>query len=127
MPIAPFDLTQKSYFQGAVNNLEAFGGTYSYEAICVALSMIEEQKQEYPDAKCMLFLLSDGKASGNYVLSDIQYAVQQSGVPIYTVGYTDSTDRDEMQAVSSINEATCIVADVDDVVYQIKSLFNAQL
>lgn len=127
VPIAPFDLTQKSYFQGAVNNLEAFGGTYSYEAICVALSMIEEQKQEYPDAKCMLFLLSDGKASGNYVLSDIQYAVQQSGVPIYTVGYTDSTDRDEMQAVSSINEATCIVADVDDVVYQIKSLFNAQL
>ena len=40
VPIAPFDLTQKSYFQGAVNNLEAFGGTYSYDAICFELYMI---------------------------------------------------------------------------------------
>lgn len=127
VPIAKFDLTQKSYFQGALNNLQAVGGTSSYEAICVGLKMIRDAKADNPNAKCMLFLLSDGHANGDFDLKDIEYAVTEEKVPIYTIGYTSDADAEELGKVSSINEATSISADTDDIVYQIKSLFNAQL
>ena len=127
VPIAPFDLNQKSYFQGAINGLVANGGTSSYEAICVGLKMIEDMRVDHPDAKCMLFLLSDGKANGDYSLHDIESAVKESSVPIYTIGYTSMADMNSLGMLSDINEAACISADSDDIVYKIKSLFNAQL
>ena len=127
VPIAPFDFNQKAYFQGAINGLTANGGTASYEAICVALDMIEKAKVDHPDAKCMIFLLTDGYANGAMSINSIKYAVVQSGVPIYTIGYTDQADMASLKEVSSINEAASINADSDDIIYQIKSLFNAQL
>jgi Ca-activated chloride channel family protein len=89
--------------------------------------MIEEARVDHPDAKCMIFLLSDGYANGDYKIKDIQYAVRQSNIPIYTIGYTSSADTDELGKLSNINEAASISADSDDIVYKIKSLFNAQL
>lgn len=127
VPIARFDMTQKAYFQGGVNRLSANGTTYSYEAIVVAMKMVEEAKAEHPDARCMIFLLSDGDANGNMRISTIQYAVQESKIPIYTIGYNSGANMNELRTLSSINEAASISADSDDIVYQIKSLFNAQL
>lgn len=127
VPIGKFDLTQKSYFQGAINNLNAMGGTHSYEAVCVGLSLIEQFRQDKPDAKCMLFLLSDGQAGGNYKINTIEQAVIDTSIPIYTIGYTSEADMKELQALSNINEAASIQADTDNIVYTIKSLFNAQL
>ena len=127
VPIAPFDFNQKAYFQGAINRLTANGGTHSYEAICVALNMIEKAKVDHPDAKCMIFLLTDGYANGTMSIDMIRYAVVQSGVPIYTIGYTEQADMSSLKEISNINEATSINADSDDIIYQIKSLFNAQL
>lgn len=127
VPIAPFDFNQEAYFQGAINNLTANGGTASYEAICVALDMIEKEKVNHPDAKCMIFLLTDGYANGTMSMNSIKYAVVQSEVPIYTIGYTDQADMNSLKELSGINEAASINADSDDIIYQIKSLFNAQL
>lgn len=127
LPIAPFDFTQKAYFQGAVNGLSASGGTASYEAICVALDMVQKAKESDSNAKCMIFLLSDGYANGHYSLKDITGAVQNSAIPVYTIGYTDSADMDSMKALSDICEAASINADADDIIYKIKSLFNSQL
>ena len=127
VPINQFDLTQKSYFQGAINNMNAGGGTYSYEAICVALQMAEKAQLEHPDSKCMIFLLSDGYANGKYSIDDINGAVAKSLIPIYTIGYTSEADMDSLKHLSAINEAASINADSEDIVYKIKSLFNAQL
>ena len=127
LPIAPFDFTQKAYFQGAVNGLSAGGGTSSYEAICVALGMVNKAKEAEPNAKCMIFLLSDGYANGKYYISDIRDAVEKASIPIYTIGYTDSADMNSMNALSNICEAASINADEDDIMYKIKSLFNSQL
>ena len=105
----------------------ANGGTYSYEAVCVGLSLIEEFRQDKPDAKCMLFLLSDGQAGGDYKISTIEQAVMDTNIPIYTIGYTSEADMNELRTLSNINEAASIQSDTDDIVYTIKSLFNAQL
>lgn len=127
VPIAQFDLNQRSYFQGAVNNLIASGGTASYDAVVVAVKMITEAKAQHPDAKCMLFLLSDGYANNGYSMDEITSALRTSGIPVYTIGYGDDADTDELARLSGINEAASINADSDDIIYKIKSLFNSQL
>ena len=127
VPIAQFDLNQRSYFQGAVNNLIASGGTASYDAVVVAVKMITEAKAQHPDAKCMLFLLSDGYANNGYSMDEITSALRTSGIPVYTIGYGDDADTVELARLSGINEAASINADSDDIIYKIKSLFNSQL
>lgn len=127
VPIAQFDLNQRSYFQGAVNNLIASGGTASYDAVVVAVKMITEAKAQHPDAKCMLFFLSDGYANNGYSMDEITSALRTSGIPVYTIGYGDDADTGELARLSGINEAASINADSDDIIYKIKSLFNSQL
>lgn len=127
VPIAQFDLNQRSYFQGAVNNLMASGGTASYDAVVVAMKMITEAKVQHPDAKCMLFLLSDGYVNYGYSMDEITAALRQSSIPVYTIGYGGDADADELSKLSGINEAASINADSDDIIYKIKSLFNSQL
>jgi Ca-activated chloride channel family protein len=127
VPIDKFDLNQKSYFQGAINNMTAGGGTSSYEAIVVAIDMVKKAKENNPDAKAMIFLLSDGAANGHYSLETIDEAVKEENIPIYTIGYGADADADELQALSNINEAASIKADSEDVIYKIKSLFNSSL
>ena len=43
------------------------------------------------------------------------------------IGQTSEADTKSLKELSDINEATIINADSDDIVYTIKSLFNAQL
>lgn len=127
LPIAQFDFTQRSYFQGAVDSIYANGGTASYDAILVAMQMIEQQKESHPDAKCMIILLSDGYANVGYSLDEIKGIITEHQTPIYTISYGDSADTDQLGKLSQINEAASINADSEDIVYKIKSLFNSQL
>jgi len=132
LPIAQFDLNQRAYFQGAINNLSAGGGTASYDALLVAIDMVtkykaEREKNGAGDAKYMIFLLSDGYQNEGYDLNKITECVHDSGIPVYTIGYGDDADQEELKSVSDINEAASINADSEDILYKIKSLFNSQL
>lgn len=127
LDIGQFTMDQRALFQGAVNRLDASGNTYTNEAIVVALDMIRAAKVQHPDAKCMLFVLSDGQANGSYSINTIRSAVETSEVPIYTIGYGGDADTRSLGQLSDINEAASIYADSDDIVYKIRSLFNAQL
>ena len=127
LPIAQLDLNQRSYFQGAIDGMKAQGGTSTYEALVVAAKMVQDAQKDHPDAKCMIILLSDGYANGNFTVSDIETPIKDSGIPIYTISYGSDADKDELQKVSNINEAASINADSDDITYKLKSLFNSQL
>ena len=107
--------------------MKAQGGTSTYEALVVAAKMVQDAQKDHPDAKCMIILLSDGYANGNYTVSDIENPIKDSGIPIYTISYGSDADKDELQKVSNINEAASINADSDDITYKMKSLFNCQL
>ena len=91
------------------------------------MNMVEEAAADHQDAKKMIFLLSDGQANGDYTLNTIKTALKDSEIPVYTIAYTDSADTEQMKEVSNVNEAASINADSDDVIYQIKTLFNSQL
>ncbi|MBR6222492.1 MAG: VWA domain-containing protein [Lachnospiraceae bacterium] len=127
LPIAQLDLNQRAFFQGAIDNLVANGSTATYDAITVAIDMINKAKVDHPTAKCMIILLSDGAQNEGYSLSTITYALTESRIPVYTIGYGADADADELARVSTINEAATIKADEEDIIYKLKSLFNSQL
>lgn len=130
LPIDRFDLNQRSYFTGAVQDLSPGGNTATYDAVLVALDMLMKA-QESVEAetgqkiKPLLFVLSDGETNIGNKLSDIRDVVEGLEVPCYTIGY--NANLDALAELSAINEAASINADSDDVIYNLKSLFNAQM
>lgn len=125
LPIDKFTLNQRAYFTGAVEDMSAIGGTSTFDAVAVAADMLVDAHEKYPDAKLMMFVLSDGETNMGCDLKDISGIIRALEIPIYTIGY--NADLDELSKISAINEAASVNADSDDVVYALKSLFNAQV
>ena len=125
LPIAKFDNRQKAYFSNAVKTMRASGGTAMFDAIIVAEHMLIEQKQQNPNTRLMMFVLTDGENNRGYEFSDIEEISRGIKIPIYTIGYNANID--VLEDVSNINEATTMDADSDNVIYKLESLFNAQM
>ena len=130
LPIAKFDLNQRSYFTGAVEDLSPGGNTATYDAVLVGLDMLKEaqakvESETGQQVKPLLFVLSDGETNVGNKLSDIKRIVEGMEVPCYTIGY--NANLSALGELSAINEAASINADSDDVIYNLKSLFNAQM
>lgn len=131
LELKQFDETQRAYFSGAVKALTANGGTATYDAVLVALDMLRKKAEEVPDAKLMLFVLSDGEQNRGYKLGKITDIVGGMKVPIYTIGYnlesSSKSAKEELKVLSGVNEATLIDAQTDDIINQLRNLFNVQL
>ncbi|WP_433942865.1 VWA domain-containing protein [Paenibacillus sp. SN-8-1] len=125
LPIGRYTTNQQSLFVGAVNSLQASGGTATFDGIVVALKMLQDEVAAHPDVKPIIFVLSDGETNQGYSLNDIKGIVETYKIPIYTIGYNANIKA--LQSISSINEAASINADTDDVVYKIGNLFNVQM
>ncbi len=126
LPIAQFDATQRAYFSGEIKNLSAGGGTATYDAVLTGMQMLESYKDTVPDAKLMLFVLTDGEQNTGYTLSRITDVVGGLKIPVYSIAY-NYDDVEELQTLSNINEAAQIKANSDDVVNQLRNLFNVNL
>lgn len=130
LPIDKFDATQKAYFSGAVKNLKIEDATATYDAVLVAMKLMMEKKEEIPNAKLMLFVLSDGEQNHGYNLDRIAPIVGGLKIPVYSIGYNLDEHPDaekELTRLSNINEAAAINANSADLVNQLRNLFNTQL
>ncbi|MFQ7821855.1 vWA domain-containing protein [Clostridium sp.] len=125
LPIERFDLNQRSLFTGAVQDMDASGGTATFDAIAVAVQMLLDEKEKNPDAKLMLFVLSDGETNIGHSLDDLREILESVKIPVHTIGYNANIEA--LENISRINEATSINADSDDVIYKLGSLFNAEM
>ena len=130
LPINNFDEEQRAYFSGAVKALDIEGGTATYDAVLIALKMMIDKQKEVPNAKMMLFVLSDGAQNRGYNLNRVAPIVGGLKVPIYSIGYNlydESSATEELKRLSNINEASLINANSEDLVNQLRNLFNTQL
>lgn len=125
LPIEKFDLNQRSLFTGAVQDMDASGGTATFDAIAVAVQMLLDEKEKNTDAKLMLFVLSDGETNIGHSLDDLREILESVKIPVHTIGYNANIEA--LENISRINEATNINADSDDVIYKLGSLFNAEM
>lgn len=125
LPIEKFDLNQRSLFTGAVQDMDASGVTATFDAIAVAVQMLLDEKEKNPDAKLMLFVLSDGETNIGHSLDDLREILESVKIPVHTIGYNANIEA--LENISRVNEATSINADSDDVIYKLGSLFNAEM
>ena len=125
LPIEKFDLNQRSLFTGAVQDMDASGGTATFDAIAVAVQMLLDEKEKNTDAKLMLFVLSDGETNIGHSLDDLREILESVKIPVHTIGYNANIEA--LENISRINETTSINADSDDVIYKLGSLFNAEM
>lgn len=126
LPIKQFDPTQRAYFSGEVKNLSASGGTATYDAVLTAMKMIYDKTEEIPDAKPMIFLLTDGAQNEGYSLDRITGIVGGLQIPVYTIAYNYS-DTADLEKLSGICEAAALKADSDNIMNQMRNLFNTQM
>ena len=126
LPIDKFNAKQKAYFSGEIKDLSANGGTATYDAVLVGLDMLVKKSEEVPDAKLMLFVLTDGAQNEGYGLERVTPIVQGLKIPVYTIAYNYS-DNGELEKLSGINEAVCIKAGSDDIANHIRNLFNVEM
>ncbi|MDR1158595.1 MAG: VWA domain-containing protein [Oscillospiraceae bacterium] len=130
LEIGEFDNTQRAYFSGGVKSLFAGGGTATYDAVLIGLDMLLKKQQDVPDAKLMLFVLSDGQQNEGYNFNRIAPIVGGLQIPIYSIAYnldSGSSAESELQKLSRINEAVLINASSDDLINQLRNLFNVQM
>lgn len=130
LPIERFDATQKAYFSGAVKNLNTEDSTATYDAVLVAMKLMMDKKEEVPNAKMMLFVLSDGDQNYGYNLNRVAPIIGGLKIPVYSIGYNlskDSGAEKELTRMSNINEAAMIDADSENLINQLRNLFNTQL
>lgn len=125
LPIGKYNTNQQSMFVGAVQGLQANGGTATFDGIVVAIKMLQDYLAENPSSKPLIFVLSDGETNEGHTLKDVKGLIEAYKIPIYTIGYNANIKA--LQSISSINEAASINADTDDVVYKIGNLFNVQM
>lgn len=128
VPIARFDEEQVRKLNGEVNNFTTSGGTHMYEAIAVGMKLIEEAKEEHPNATVMMFVLSDGQPSNDAKeIEFVEEYVRVLNIPIHTIGYGKDIDKVELKKLADINEATFSYVEKEDVIETFKVLFDANL
>lgn len=125
LPVEQFSNVQRAGFNGAVKGLTALGGTATYDAVLVAADMLLKKKEEIPNAKLMMFLLSDGEQIDGYNYGKVAPVVEGLHIPVHTICY--GVEIEEMKELSQLNEASNIQASPEDVVYNLKNMFNAQM
>ncbi|REK74276.1 vWA domain-containing protein [Paenibacillus paeoniae] len=125
LPIAKYDTNQQSMFVGAINSLQASGGTATFDGIVVAMKLLQDEVALNPDVKPVIFVLSDGETNEGHSLKDVRGLIETYKIPVYTIGYNANIEA--LKSISSINEAASINADTDDVVYKIGNLLNVQM
>lgn len=123
LTLETFDLNQKGSFAAAVEDMIANGGTAMYDGIVLGLSMLVEVRNATPDAKVLLFVLTDGETRDGLTFDETAAVIGGLGIPIYTVGF--EADLDELGRLSSLVEAASINANEEDVEFKMASLFNA--
>ncbi|MFV0363658.1 MAG: substrate-binding domain-containing protein [Suipraeoptans sp.] len=75
LEIGQFNNKQRAGFTGSVKSLSAAGGTATYDAALVACDMLLKAKDDIPNAKLMIFVLSDGEQADGYSYSKVEDVV----------------------------------------------------
>jgi Ca-activated chloride channel family protein len=123
LDIAKFDLNQQGQFAAAVVDMNPVGGTAMYDGIVLGLSMLTDVRASDPNAKVLLFVLTDGETTSGLTFGDTAAVIAGLGIPVYTVGFEANVG--ELARLSSLVESASINASEDDVEFKMASLFNA--
>ena len=125
LPIREFDVQQKSLFVGAVSQLSAGGRTATNDAVVVAANLLNQYAQTHPDHKLIVFVLSDGERNRGMELSEVQDALEYSGIPVHSIAYDIQSE--ELRSLSRLAEGAYIESSSTSASYRIGNLLNSEM
>lgn len=124
--MAPYDTLQQQRLLAAIEELRVEGGTAMYDGIMVGLADLLEQRQNDPNGRFYLLLLSDGEANVGYSFDEVRDVMAYSGVRFYPIAYGE-VDQQEMQAIASLKESTVKQGNPENVQSLLRDLFQTNL
>lgn len=125
LEVDKFDTIQNQKFNTAVKQMSAVGSTAMFDGIAVALQTLIEAQQDIPNAKPLLFVLTDGETNVGLTFSKVRKVFEGIRIPIYTISYGENIS--VLKGLSSLNEAASLNAGTDEISYQIGALLNAEM
>lgn len=127
LSIGKFQGAHRGKFQSAVKGLTLRNSTHMYSGVLVALDMIQKHKEINPsDANYMIFVLSDGETNGGVSERIASELIISYCVSIHTIGYSKDADMSSLKRLSSYTEGFFIQVDEENVIYNMKNMFNSQ-
>lgn len=123
--IRPFDVQQKALFNGAVGRLRTGGKTATNDAVLVAAELLLEYGKAHPDHKKVIFLLSDGETNRGLDFTEVEKALEWSGIPIHAIAYELSSDH--LRGLASLAEGAYIESSAGSAAYRIGNLLNSEM
>ena len=123
--IRPFNVQQKALFNGAVGRLRTGGKTATNNAVLVAAELLLEYGKTNPDHKKVIFLLSDGETNRGVDFTEVEKALEWSGIPIHSIAYELKSDH--LKALAGLAEGAYIESSADSASYRIGNLLNSEM
>lgn len=123
--IRPFNVQQKALFNGAVERLRTGGKTATNNAVLVAAQQLLEYGKTNPDHKKIIFLLSDGETNKGVDFTQIEKALEWSGIPIHSIAYELKSDH--LKALSGLAEGAYVESSASSASYRIGNLLNSEM
>jgi Ca-activated chloride channel family protein len=123
--IRPFNVQQKALFNGAVGRLRTGGKTATNNAVLVAAELLLEYGKTNPDHKKVIFLLSDGETNRGVEFTEVEKALEWSGIPIHSIAYELKSDH--LKALAGLAEGAYIESSADSASYRIGNLLNSEM
>jgi Ca-activated chloride channel family protein len=127
LPIDKFNGVHRAKFQGAVKGLMSGGNTHMYSGVITALNMIKQHKELGIASNYMIFVLTDGETNGGVSEKICAQLIVSYGIPVHTIGYGGDINVDALKRLSSYAEGFSINVSTDNVVYNMKNMFNSQM
>ncbi|EIJ32896.1 VWA domain-containing protein [Thiothrix nivea] len=125
LPISPFNVQQKSLFNGAVEQLTVGGKTATYSATLAAADLLLEYKKTHPGHKLVIFVLSDGETNMGLDFDSTRLLLEQVGIPIHTIAYELSSP--ELKEMASWAEGAYTESSTGSASFRIGNLLNAEM
>jgi Ca-activated chloride channel family protein len=125
LEVKKFNQLHRAAFNTAISSLSPTGNTGMYDGILISLQMLVKAKQEVPEGKPMLFVLTDGETNHGFEFDEVNHVLKGLRIPIYTIGYNANID--ELKRLANVNEAANLNADVQNISYVLGNLLNAEM
>ena len=91
----------------------------------VAAKLLNEYRQQNPDHKPVIFVLSDGERNRGLDLESVETALEWSGIPVHSIAYEVTSD--ELKSLSALAEGAYIESSADSASYRIGNLLNSEM
>lgn len=127
LPLDNFTGQHKGKFVSAVKAMYPSGGTASYSAVATAMDMIIKYRDKYPNANFSIFLLTDGAVNEGLSLDKLAPVIASLNINVHAIGYGIGANEDELKKFISYKEGFVQMVNENNVIYNIKTIFNSML